>query len=365
MELFENVDQALGPAAAGPAAAAAQPAADADPAAGFANALTQHDRVRRSTDIPLFHGNRAKDTITPQQLIERLDRAARVARWNDDERKCDEFFLCLRGDAIAWANTLDNLLDFDKGDWDSVKEEFLKAYSPRYSARTLCVCMQDLRQTKDESVQAFYNKVSEMFRNAYQYVPVAVTTCEGDRGEANQDDANMIMTEGVKKMKLLMMNTIFLGGLREDIRARVLEEQTDNIQDSVDAARKQEVILQDRKAAPGKGLVVASVGSESEEFEVSEEEAQQMAAVNAILKKKGQKQLPTFRVKRGSNKKYTMSGNASADRAPGKLTITCYFCQKPGHRERDCFAKKRARAAAIGEVEGQVNAVAPQPALNW
>ncbi len=40
---------------------------------GLQAALLNHDRVRRTTDIPLFFGNKAKETITPQQLIERIE----------------------------------------------------------------------------------------------------------------------------------------------------------------------------------------------------------------------------------------------------------------------------------------------------
>jgi coproporphyrinogen III oxidase len=58
-------------------------------------ALTQHDKVRRSTDIPLFYGRKDKDTISPHQLLERINRAKRVANWPDYDRVCDEFFLCL------------------------------------------------------------------------------------------------------------------------------------------------------------------------------------------------------------------------------------------------------------------------------
>jgi hypothetical protein len=49
-------------------------------AAGLQQALIQHDRVRRTTDIPLFYGRKEKDTITPQQLVYRLEKASRVAQ---------------------------------------------------------------------------------------------------------------------------------------------------------------------------------------------------------------------------------------------------------------------------------------------
>jgi hypothetical protein len=96
-------------------------------AAALNNVLINHDRVRRTTDIPLFYGVKERDTITPQQLIERIERAARVANWNNDQIKCDQFFLSLREEAINWANTLDNIIGFDKEDWEEVKAKFLEA----------------------------------------------------------------------------------------------------------------------------------------------------------------------------------------------------------------------------------------------
>jgi len=137
-----------------------------DEAAALNNILINHDRVRRTTDIPLFYGVKEKDTITPQQLVERLDRAARVAKWQDDELKCDQFFLSLRDEALKWANTLDNLIGFDKNDWGEVKKKFLEAYAPKFSAKALCISFQDLKQKGHEDVQTIYNRVSETFRNA-------------------------------------------------------------------------------------------------------------------------------------------------------------------------------------------------------
>jgi len=87
-------------------------------AAQIQQALIAHDRVRRTTDIPLFYGKKGKDTITPQQLVERLERASRVAGWdalaNPGQRKTDEFFLSLRENALSWYNTLDNIIGYNR-----------------------------------------------------------------------------------------------------------------------------------------------------------------------------------------------------------------------------------------------------------
>ena len=107
-------------------------------AAQIQQALIAHDRVRRTTDIPLFYGRKGKDTISPQQLVERLEKAARVAQWNalanPGQQKCGEFFLSLRDNALSWYNTLDNISGYNREDWDELKKKFLEAYAPKYSA---------------------------------------------------------------------------------------------------------------------------------------------------------------------------------------------------------------------------------------
>ena len=41
-------------------------------------ALENHERNKRTTDIPLFYGNPALDKISPLDLIERIEAAAKV-----------------------------------------------------------------------------------------------------------------------------------------------------------------------------------------------------------------------------------------------------------------------------------------------
>ncbi len=56
-----------------------QPAAAAR--SGMAAALNDHDRMKRSTDIPLFFARRDKDTVLPRILIDRIEDAAEIATW--------------------------------------------------------------------------------------------------------------------------------------------------------------------------------------------------------------------------------------------------------------------------------------------
>jgi hypothetical protein len=191
-------------------------------AAQIQQALITHDRVRCTTDILLFYGQKGKDTIIPQQLVFRLEKAALVAGWNalanEDERKCDEFYLSLslslRDKALSWYNTLDNIVGFNKEVWNDLKAKLLEAYAPKYSAKVLCICFQDLRQKSDENIQDFYNRVSKTFCNAYQTKPNHMVTYAGTLpGTVTQIKCDAVLQQGVNRMQLLMLNTVFLGGL--------------------------------------------------------------------------------------------------------------------------------------------------------
>jgi hypothetical protein len=297
----------------------------------LAAALTNHDRVRRSTDIPLFYGKKGRDTVTPQQLVERIDKAATIAGWNTQKRVCDEFYMCLREGAMSWYNTLENIPNFDMESWDDMKTEFLKAYAPRFTAKTLCTNFQDLRQKQEQSVQDFYNHVSDVFRDAYKVKPNHVLTHPGVNA-ADQANADAIRLAGIMAMQLLMMNTVFIGGLREEIRKKVLEAGPTKIQESVDLARQIEVIVQEKKA---KGAVVSSIEKRTNEDEESEEDDDEMLQIiNAVRARKG-KAPYKFRPGQGSSGGY---------RPGNKTGVQCHYCKNMGHYQKDC--RKRMNAGA-------------------
>ena len=119
-------------AAPNPAGAAAAAGALANPQ--LAQALNDHDRTKRSTDIPLFYGQPGRDTIAARLLIVRINDAGAIAGW-DNARKLLEFKMCLWDKAVGWFEDLiEERINVD--DWDIVKAEFLETYKPKYSAKT-------------------------------------------------------------------------------------------------------------------------------------------------------------------------------------------------------------------------------------
>ncbi len=95
-------------------------------------------------------------------------------------------------------------------------------------------------------------------------------------------------------MQLLMLNTMFLGGLKEEIRNCVLKDGPTEPENSVKAAREIETILNDKKK--DKGVFITRIEEEDEledgtdMGEFDEDEAAHLQALNAIMRRRGQPQ---------------------------------------------------------------------------
>ena len=349
-------------------------------AAALETALSNHDRSKRSSDIPLFYGTKDKDTVNPQQLVDRIERAAAISNWdaavgagaNADalglakgvKRRADELYLCLRGKAISWFHTLEHIPGFDNANWDALKKEFLDAYAPRYTARTLCVTLQELRQRTEENVQDYYNRVSDAFRNAYKEKPDALKNFDGtnaQQGAANQAEANVINLLGVQKMQLHMMNTIFIGGLRDELRSKVLEDEDEigTVQDAVKRARALEVIITEKKM---KGSVIASVETNSEAIPAKSEEPilddkmkealkqlllrdedNAIAAIgsNDLRHRLNQRRNPPGRGRSGHGGGNQTNGHERNQSTSGGA-IVCWYCNLTGHTQSQCYKRQAA-----------------------
>ncbi len=166
-------------------------------------------------------------------------------------------------------------------------------------------------------------------------------------------------------MQLLMLNTVFLGGLREDIRTRVLKVSPTNPDDSVKAAREIESIINDKRREKGFHVTSIEGPPEDEEAEdvgkVDEQEAAQLREVNAILKKRGRPQY-RFRVRPHRGQQRGSYGTRANGRFNGTGAIVCFFCNKPGHRIAQC---RYNPAAGRGHGRGRQRVAAIEQVASW
>ena len=157
-------------------------------------------------------------------------------------------------------------------------------------------------------------------------------------------------------MQLLMLNTMFLGGLKEEIRNRVLKDGPTERENSVKAAREIETILNDKKK--DKGVFITSIEEEDEledgtdMGEVDKDEAAHLQALNEIMRRQGRPQY-RFRVRPRGGSQTGFDGIGLKDGLNGTGAIICFFCNKPGHRIAQCRAKAAGRGRGGGGGRGR------------
>jgi len=145
---------------------------DAQPDANLAGALAEHERIRRSTDLPPFKGYiNGKLIVNGKDWLDRFERSAIIAKWNTNERKILEFEQLLRDAADDWWKGLRDYDDLDLKQWATIRAEFLKNFDPKGTAKTICSNFKDLHQKPNKLVTTFRDRISKVFRKIEDATP--------------------------------------------------------------------------------------------------------------------------------------------------------------------------------------------------
>jgi Retrotransposon gag protein len=332
--------------------------------AGMEAALDRQERIRKSTELPLFYAQKERDVCTAELFMERFEVAAMIARWILPEgqpdryaRTCREFYLLLRGNALKWWASLDNCLDFDKTDWLSVRARFLESYAKQYTATSACTGLAEMRQKTGEGVQDYFVRCNEIYDRIKEIRPAALQQWRGavpaapaGQAFAAGDRLNQGKEQGVKEMGLFFLHLLFIAGLREDIRLKTMELNDQSLEAARLSAKRVELLLQDKK-----NLKVSALrwdGEEEEAYDnedMSDEEyldmtEDEIGQLNAIRAQQGKRPI------RRPNFKRNFKG------------IMCYYCGLKGHYQKVCRKRIREKGAIvhkanqtnnIGEPKGQ------------
>jgi Retrotransposon gag protein len=323
-------------------------------AAALAGALGNHETKRRATELPLFYGRPEKESCTAQLLIDRFETAAAIAEWNTDVRKCQQFYLILRDRALEWWKSLSRIPDFNREDWTAVKRDFLRAYAPKYTARSACANLQELYQKSTETVQDFYLRCLASYDKIEEIQAPAMATARVQIVDLTQANANIVKKEGMDDMLRFVMQQLFIAGLKEDIRLKTMEANPVGLQETLAVAQQMEVIVGDKKyksqiTSVNQSEYYTEDEDEEEEEELSPEEQIALEKVNAVFKRNG-RNFGKF----AKNKKF---GNFFKKSNPN---VVCHGCGQKGHIIKNCYSKKKiSKSNAIKEEDSDDDTEGP------
>jgi hypothetical protein len=201
--------------------------------------LNNHDCSKRSTDIKLYYGQSTKDTIAARLLIVRVNDAGEITGW-DNARKLLEFKECLPDKAVGWFEGLTED-GVDTNNWDTVKKEFLETYEPKYSVKMTYANFTNLNQKSEETINHYTYHVQMAYKRLTDKKPAAMAVIRAAIGAAPADIK--AETDAFKFIK----HQLFLAGLKDGIRDKVLEAAKDTFTESVKVARNLETIQNDHK----------------------------------------------------------------------------------------------------------------------
>ena len=319
-------------------------------AAALQGALLQHERVRKSTELPLFYGQKDVDTIEAQDLLARFESASIIANWvavpaagadPNYANKCEQFYLLLRKKALDWWKSLQDIPDFNSQDWPSIRREFIASYCPRYTARTACLSFTDLSQHNGETVHDFYLRVSIAYQllkdTRYQEVitrRLGLPDLDAADGRVDRVTAfgNAAKLEGVDDMGRYIIQQLFTAGLHEEIRIKTMEADERSFLNAYKRAMLVETIVKDKRGT--KPLISQIIGEDEVDHEEpqDDEDDELLDQVNAIRQSRGKGPI-----------------KFSSFKPKSKLTVSCRFCKANGHFQKDCRKRISAKAPMVDQ----------------
>jgi hypothetical protein len=234
--------------------------------------------------------------------------------------------MCLRDKAVGWFEGLtEDGIDTDN--WDTVRAEFLENYEPKYSAKTTCANFTDLTQRSEETINDYTYHVQMAYKGLTDKKTAAMAVVRVNI-PAGATEAE-IKAEGVTNAFKFIKHQLFLAGLKDGIRDKVLEAAKETFTESVKVTRNLETIQNDHKRSNRISAI---------KQELEEEQINQIIWEDLTDDQLGQLAALRFQQKRINQPRPTTVRNPN--------TI-CRYCKKKGHLQKDCFSRKRNKAPMV------------------
>jgi len=192
--------------------------------------------------------------------------------------------------------------------------------------------LENLKQKSTESVKDFYSRVDEQIDSFYEGFSATA-------GAASSSSGSAAAATGAAACRMYFQKGIFIGGLKEEIKSKVLEQTLDSMSDVRNKAMQIEFITQQGNTKTTTNHAVFSMEQMDHEIDSfqerdalqEEEDEEEMQEDEIALLNRFRKRMNRRPMRRGGQK-----GSFGGAPFPGK----CYNCNMAGHRASTCRRPK-------------------------
>jgi hypothetical protein len=174
--------------------------------------------------IPEFFGEKAKDTVTAQELISRIDECQVSNDWNNTMTFAN-FCLCLRGEAEEWLSSTVRLLNLTAAQktWTRIRPLFKREFATTSDDKLIVDGLGNLSHRHGENPRKFFSRLEKLFHvlhenyASYRIKPERPAPIQ-PQGTYTQDALMQFANDSVEAYNKFLFAQVFKAAAPENVR---------------------------------------------------------------------------------------------------------------------------------------------------
>ena len=305
-------------------------------------------------DIPIFYGEKTRDSITAKFMYDRIIIARTTYRWSD-AATAGNFKLALRGKAIDWLNYINDTERVDITLWSTIEPHFKSHYDIQVQTVDNVWDFSKLKHEERDDPADLKLEVSKLINNVSSTAPDFAIEI---KNAFTLEEVKTITQNATQNLKTHLMKTLFINKLAPSYKDFVLSQEPGTLNEATNMARAmwkrknpaehlpklQNLTMSPLTAAVEDTLsnlpddireecILAIQNKRYSSNRNNQNNSSQQNHSNNQSSYNGQ----TKSKSKGQNQKQKSKNNGNSNYD----TITCWFCNKKGHTQIECRTRIR------------------------